>query len=122
MYNVTSNAATLLENLMNPIGLFLIALTIFVLFIIIVLMVEFVIFIRYLIGGYKTKHTQVKKAKLNAKEKNLLVGLNKIRASFNKLAFSLGESCATKLIPDLIIRSLYHRRLRLLSYKKSKNP
>ena len=63
MYNITSNAATLLENLMNPIGLFLIALTLFVLFIIIVLSIEFILFIRYLIGGSKTKHTQIKKAK-----------------------------------------------------------
>lgn len=58
---------------MNAIGLFLIALTLFALFIIIVLMGEFVIFIRYLMGGFKTKRTQNKKAK----EKNLFVGLNK---------------------------------------------
>ena len=48
---------------MNAMGLFLIALTLFALFIIIVLMGEFVIFIRYLMGGSKTKHTQIKKAK-----------------------------------------------------------
>lgn len=48
---------------MNPIGLFVIALTLFVLFIIIVLMVESVLFIRYLMSGFKTKHTQIKKAK-----------------------------------------------------------